>query len=107
MWEYGLLRSIVVSSLFGLGFFGWLGCKQRVSPFYRTFQFADSEEFDFRVWFSWGFSDAIEDNTAGVFSLHRATKFIIGFDFAVTLASLESFCALSTSVQKTLQNFNG
>ena len=28
---------------------------QRVSPFYRTSQFSDSAEFDFRVWFSPGF----------------------------------------------------
>ena len=28
---------------------------QRVSPFYRTSQFADSEEFDFRIWLSPGF----------------------------------------------------
>ena len=28
---------------------------QRVSPFYRTSRFADSEEFDFHVWFSPGF----------------------------------------------------
>ena len=29
--------------------------KQRVSPFYRTSQLADSEDFDFRVLFSPGF----------------------------------------------------
>ena len=39
-------------------------------------------------------SDAVEDSTAGVLSLHRATNFIIGFDFAVTLSSPESFCGL-------------
>ena len=29
--------------------------KQRVSPIYRTCHLADSEDFDFRVWFSPGF----------------------------------------------------
>ena len=40
------------------------------------------------------FSDAVEGSTTGVLSLHRETKFIIGFDFAVTLSSPESFCVL-------------
>ena len=39
-------------------------------------------------------SDAVEDSATGVLSLHRETKFIIGFDFAVTLSSPESFCVL-------------
>ena len=39
-------------------------------------------------------SDAVEASTSGVLSLHRETKFIIGFDFAVTLSSPESFCVL-------------
>ena len=64
---------------------------QRVSPFYRTSQFADSEEFDFRVWLSPGLSDAVEGSTSEALSLHRETKFIIGFDFALTLSSPESF----------------
>ena len=38
--------------------------------------------------------DAVEGSTSGVLSLHRETKFIIGFDFAVTLSSPESFCVL-------------
>ena len=37
------------------------------------------------------FSDAIEASAAGVFSLHRAIKFVIGLDFAVTLSSADSF----------------
>ena len=41
-----------------------------------------------------GLSDAVEASTSGVLSLHRETKFIIGFDFAMTLSSLESFCVL-------------
>ena len=36
-------------------------------------------------------SDAVEDSTSGVLSLHRENKFIIGLDFAVTLSSAESF----------------
>ena len=31
---------------------------------------------------------------SAVLSLHRETKLIIGFDFAVTLSSPESFCVL-------------
>ena len=67
---------------------------QRVSPFYRTSQFAGSEEIDFRVWFPPGLSDAVDGSTSGVLSLHRETKFIIDFDFAVTLSSPDSFCVL-------------
>ena len=68
-------------------------CIQRVSPFYRTSQLADSEGFDFHVWVFPGLSDAVEDET-GALSLHRETKFIVGLDFAVTLSSPESFCVL-------------
>ena len=75
---------------------------QRVSPFYRTSQFADSEEFDFRVWFFPGLSDAIEDSATSVLSLHRETKFIIGFDFAVTLSSPESLLCSSRHHFRTL-----
>ena len=39
-------------------------------------------------------SDAIEGSTSGVLSLPRETKFIIDFDFAVTLSSPESFNVL-------------
>ena len=38
--------------------------KQQVSPFYRISQLADSENFDYRVWFSLG-SDAVEDSAVG------------------------------------------
>ena len=41
-----------------------------------------------------GLCDAVEASTSGVLSLHGETKFIIGFDFAVTLSSLASFCDL-------------
>ena len=41
-----------------------------------------------------GLSDAAEGSTSGVLSLHRETKFIIGFDFAVTLSSPASFFVL-------------
>ena len=40
--------------------------------------------------FPW-LSDAVEASTSGFLSLHRETKFIIGYDFAVTLSSPESF----------------
>ena len=39
-----------------------------------------------------GLCDAVEASTSGVLSLHRETKFIIGFDVAATLSSPESFC---------------
>ena len=67
---------------------------QQVSLFFDAAQVASSEEIDFHVWFSPGFSDAVEASTSGVLSLHRETKCIIGFDFAVTLSSPESFCVL-------------
>ena len=48
-------------------------------------------------------SVAVEASTSGSLSLHRETKFIIGFDFAVTLSSPESFFVFfSTSLQNTL-----
>ena len=76
--------------------------KQRVSPFYRTSQLADSEDFDFRVWFSPGFSDAVEDSADGALSLLRAIKFIIGLDFAVTLSSPDSFLRSFRHLFRTL-----
>ena len=77
---------------------------QRVSPFYCTSQFADSEDFDFRVWFSPGFLKQLKI-AAGALSLHRATKFIICLDFAVTLSSPDSFLKFfSTSLENTLHN---
>ena len=39
-----------------------------------------------------GFSDAIEASTVGSLTRHLDTKFVIGFDFAVTLSSLASSC---------------
>ena len=39
-----------------------------------------------------GHSDAVEASTSGVLSLQRETKFIIGFDYAVTLSSPASSC---------------
>ena len=68
--------------------------KQRVSPFHRTSQLADSEDFHFRVCIFSGLSDAVEDSADGAVSLLRAIKFIIGLDFAVTLSSADSFCVL-------------
>ena len=43
-----------------------------------------------------GLSDAnaVEASTLGFLTLHRETKFIIGFDFAVTLSSPASSCVL-------------
>ena len=52
--------------------------------------------------FFFGLSDATEHSTTGVLSLHRETKFIIGFDFAVTLSLPESFCVLFRHHLRTL-----
>ena len=41
-----------------------------------------------------GPSDTVEGSTSVALSLHGEAKFIIGFDFAVTLSSPESFCVL-------------
>ena len=59
-----------------------------------------SDEFDElrSIWLSYlvfpGLSDAVEASTFGSLMLHRETKFIIGFDFAVTLSSPASSCVL-------------
>ena len=55
------------------------------SLFFDVAHSMSSEIVDFHVWFSWMFSDAVEASTSGFLSLHRKTRFIIGFDFAVTL----------------------
>ena len=41
-----------------------------------------------------GLSDAVEASTLGFLTLHRETKFIIGFDSAVTPSTPDSFCVL-------------
>ena len=68
--------------------------QSQVSPFYDAAQFASSEVIDFYVQFSPGLLIAVEASTSRVLSLHRETKFIIGFDFAVTLSSPASFFVL-------------
>ena len=42
-------------------------------------------------------------STSGVLSLHRETEFVIGFDFAVTLSSRESFCVLFDITSEQLE----
>ena len=66
----------------------------QVSPFLDAAQSTRSEVIDFHIWFSPGLSDAVEASTSGFLSLHRETKFVIGFDFAVTLSAPEFFCVL-------------
>ena len=66
----------------------------KVSPFLDAAQSTNSEVFDFHIFFFTGLSDAVEASTFGSLTLHRETKFIIGFDFAVTLSSLASSCVL-------------
>ena len=66
----------------------------QVSPFLAAAQSTSSEVFDYHIWvFSW-LSDAVEASTLGFLTLHRETKFIIGFDFAVTFSSPASSCIL-------------
>ena len=50
-----------------------------------------SEVIDFHIWFSPGFLMQQRQARQESFSLHRETKFLIGFDFAVTHSSPESF----------------
>ena len=66
---------------------------KQVSLFIDAAHSMSYQVVDFHVWFS-PLSDAVEASTSGVLSLHRETKFIVGFDFAVTLSSPESFCIL-------------
>ena len=49
-----------------------------------------------------GFSDAVETSTFGSLTRHRETKFITGFDFAVTLSSPASSCVLSDITSRRL-----
>ena len=68
---------------------------KQVSLFFGAAQSTNSEVIN---WLSClvfpGLSDAVEASTSGVLSLHRETKFIIGFDSAVTRSSPESSCFL-------------
>ena len=50
---------------------------------------------DFQIWFSPGFPMQSRQATFGSLTLYRETKFIIGFDFAVTPSSLASSCVLA------------
>ena len=63
----------------------------QVSPFLVAAHSTSSEVFDFSYLVFTGLSDAVEASTLGFLTLHRETKFIIGFDFAVTLSSPASF----------------
>ena len=68
---------------------------KQVSLFFDAAHSTSSEVIDLHIWVFPGLSDAVEASTSGVHSLHRETKFIIGFDFAVTLSSpASSFCVL-------------
>ena len=60
--------------------------------------------------FKFGFSrlsDAVKASTFGSLAVHRENKFIIGFDFAVTLSSPSSSCVFSKSLQDNWWNWNG
>ena len=49
---------------------------------------------DFQIWRSPGFQVQSGPSTSGSLPRHLDTKFVIGFDFAVTLSSPESSCVL-------------
>ena len=67
----------------------------QVSPFLAAAAHSTSSEVvDFHVWVFHKLSEAVEASTSGVLTLHRETKFIIGFDVAVTLSSTSSSCVL-------------
>ena len=67
----------------------------RVSPCLFAARLTSAEvRSDFQIWVFSGLSDAVEASTFGSFTLYRDTKFIIGFDFAVTLSSPASSCVL-------------
>ena len=74
----------------------------QVSPFLVAAHSTSSEVFDCQIWFFPGLSDAVEASTFGSISLHRDTKFIIGFDFTVTLSSPEFFCVLFDTTSEQL-----
>ena len=54
-----------------------------------------------------GFSNAVEASTVGSLTRHLDTKFVIGFDFAVTLSSLASYCVLFDIALTLLMELNG
>ena len=67
---------------------------QQVALFLIAARSSSSEVFDFQIWVFSRLSDAVEATTFGSLALDRETKFIIGFDFAVTVSSPESSCVL-------------
>ena len=67
---------------------------KQVSLFFDAAHSMSSEVVDFHIRFSPGFLMQHRQARQESFSLHRETKFIIGFDFAVTLSSPESFCVV-------------
>ena len=66
----------------------------QVSPFLAAAHSMSSEVIDFSYLVFPGLSGAVEASTSALLTLHRGTKLIIGFDFAVTLSSPASSCVL-------------
>ena len=67
----------------------------RVSQYLFAAHLTSSEvHSDFQIWSLPGLSDAVEASTFGSLTRYRDTKFVIGFDFGVTLSSPASFCVL-------------
>ena len=64
---------------------------QQVALFFDAAQFASSEEIDFHIWFSPGFLMLWRQARQDSFRCLARQKFIIGFEFAVTLSAPESF----------------
>ena len=86
-WEDQVYQHSILSSLMS-------SASTTGRPFYDAAQFRELRGNWLSCLVFPGLSDAVEGSTPGVLSLHRETKFIIGFDFAVTLSSPESFCVL-------------
>ena len=67
---------------------------KQVFLFFDAAHSMSSEVIDFHIWFSPGF--LMQQR------LHRETKFIVGFDFAVTLSSPASSCVLFDNTSRKL-----
>ena len=78
---------------------------KQVSLFFGAAHSMRSEVVDFHVWFSPGFSDAIEARTSGVLSLHRETKihhrFRLACDSFFSCIFLRSFRHHFRTIDKT------
>ena len=80
---------------------------QRVSLFYRTSQLAYSEDFDFRVWSSPGFLMQWKIALMEPFHCFARSNSSLVLTLLWLFLHLILFVFFSTSLQNTLQNWNG